>query len=144
MGIARTFQNIALFWGMTVLENILTGRNQLVKTNFLQQALYLGWTKREELDHRRSVEDIIDFLQIQSIQKMDQVIVFGWRRQRAVLACNFEVIEQAGALREEKVRLLREIGRVPFQPSVLLQSAQQRVSLRENSGQLQAFGLLCL
>ncbi|MHB8765924.1 MAG: ABC transporter ATP-binding protein [Deferrisomatales bacterium] len=69
LGIARTFQNIALFKGMTVLDNILTGRNQKIRTNFLQQALYLGPARREELEHRRRVEDVIDFLQIQSIRK---------------------------------------------------------------------------
>jgi len=68
-GIARTFQNIALFKGMTVLDNILTGRNLMMKTNFLQQAFYVGPAKREELAHRRTVEDVIDFLQIQSIRK---------------------------------------------------------------------------
>src|SRR5438094_8538125 len=51
-GIARTFQNIALFRGMTVLDNIMTGRNLKMKCNFLQQALYWGPAKREELEHR--------------------------------------------------------------------------------------------
>ncbi|MBI3370467.1 MAG: ABC transporter ATP-binding protein [Betaproteobacteria bacterium] len=68
-GIARTFQNIALFKGMTVLDNIMTGRNLMMKTNFLQQALYLGPAKREELEHRRKVEQIIDFLEINAIRK---------------------------------------------------------------------------
>jgi branched-chain amino acid transport system ATP-binding protein len=69
MGIARTFQNIALFKGMTVLDNILTGRNLKMRCNFLQQALWLGPAKREELEHRRAVEEIIDFLEIQHIRK---------------------------------------------------------------------------
>jgi branched-chain amino acid transport system ATP-binding protein len=68
-GIARTFQNIALFKGMSVLDNILTGRNLMVKKNFLLQAVYLGPAKKEELEHRREVEDIIDFLQIAAIRK---------------------------------------------------------------------------
>jgi branched-chain amino acid transport system ATP-binding protein len=68
-GIARTFQNIALFKGMTVLDNIMTGRNLKMRCNFLQQALWLGPAKREELEHRRAVEEIIDFLEIQHIRK---------------------------------------------------------------------------
>jgi len=54
-GIARTFQNIALFRGMTVLDNIMTGRNLKMKCNFLQQALYWGRAQREELEHRAKV-----------------------------------------------------------------------------------------
>jgi branched-chain amino acid transport system ATP-binding protein len=69
LGIARTFQNIALFKGMTVLDNIMTGRNLKMRCNFLQQALWLGPAKREELEHRREVEEIIDFLEIQHIRK---------------------------------------------------------------------------
>ena len=69
MGIARTFQNIALFKGMTVLDNIMTGRNLKMRCNFVQQALWLGPAKREELEHRRAVEEIIDFLEIQHIRK---------------------------------------------------------------------------
>jgi branched-chain amino acid transport system ATP-binding protein len=69
MGIARTFQNIALFKGMTVLDNIMTGRNLKMRTNFVQQAIWLGPAKREELEHRRKVEEVIDFLEIQHIRK---------------------------------------------------------------------------
>jgi branched-chain amino acid transport system ATP-binding protein len=68
-GIARTFQNIALFKGMTVLDNIMTGRNLKMRTNFLQQAIWLGPAKREELAHRKAVEEIIDFLEIQHVRK---------------------------------------------------------------------------
>ena len=68
-GIARTFQNIALFRGMTVLDNIMTGRNLKMKSNFLQQAVYWGAAKREELEHRAKVEAVIDFLEIQHIRK---------------------------------------------------------------------------
>ncbi len=68
-GIARTFQNIALFKGMTVLDNLMTGRNLKMKCNFLQQALYWGPAKREELEHRGKVEEIVDFLEIEHIRK---------------------------------------------------------------------------
>ena len=69
LGIARTFQNIALFKGMTVLDNIMTGRNLKMRCSFLEQALWLGRAKREELEHRHAVEEIIDFLEIQHIRK---------------------------------------------------------------------------
>ncbi|HYN11394.1 MAG TPA: ABC transporter ATP-binding protein [Burkholderiales bacterium] len=69
LGIARTFQNIALFKGMTVLDNVMTGRNLKMRCNFLQQALWVGPAKREELEHRRAAEQIIDFLEIQHIRK---------------------------------------------------------------------------
>ena len=69
LGIARTFQNIALFKGMTVLDNVMTGRNLKMRCNFLEQALWLGRAKNEELAHRRAVEEIIDFLEIQHIRK---------------------------------------------------------------------------
>ncbi|MGQ0546969.1 MAG: ABC transporter ATP-binding protein [Betaproteobacteria bacterium] len=69
LGIARTFQNIALFKGMSVLDNIMTGRNLKMRCSFLQQALWAGPARREELAHRRAVEEIIDFLEIQHIRK---------------------------------------------------------------------------
>jgi branched-chain amino acid transport system ATP-binding protein len=69
-GIARTFQNIALFRGMTVLDNIMTGRNLKMNASFLLQAVFWGPARREELQNRRKVEEIIDFLQIQHIRKV--------------------------------------------------------------------------
>jgi len=68
-GIARTFQNIALFSGMSTLDNIMTGRNLRMKTNFLLQALYFGPARKEEMEHRLAAEKIIDFLEIESIRK---------------------------------------------------------------------------
>jgi branched-chain amino acid transport system ATP-binding protein len=68
-GIARTFQNVALFKGMTTLDNIMTGRLLRMHRNFLWQALYLGPARREELEHRAYVERIIDFLEIEAIRK---------------------------------------------------------------------------
>jgi branched-chain amino acid transport system ATP-binding protein len=68
-GIARTFQNIALFRGMTTLDNIMTGRNLKMKVNLLLQALHIGPARREEMEHRAFAERIIDFLEIQSIRK---------------------------------------------------------------------------
>jgi len=68
-GIARTFQNIALFRGMTTLDNIMTGRNLQMKSNFIMQALYYGPALKEELENREIVERVIDFLEIESIRK---------------------------------------------------------------------------
>ncbi|MBC8260062.1 MAG: ABC transporter ATP-binding protein [SAR324 cluster bacterium] len=68
-GIARTFQNVALFKGMSTLDNIMTGRNIRMKRNLLWQAVYLGPARKEELENREVVEDIIDFLEIQAIRR---------------------------------------------------------------------------
>lgn len=69
MGIARTFQNLALFKGMSVLDNIMTGRNLRMKSGLLAQAFRLGPAEREEIQHRQFVENIIDFLEIQAYRK---------------------------------------------------------------------------
>lgn len=69
MGIARTFQSLALFKGMSVLDNIMSGRNLRMKTNLLLQALRIGPAEKEELAHRAFVEKIIDFLEIQPYRK---------------------------------------------------------------------------
>ena len=69
-GIARTFQNIALFRGMSTLDNIMTGRLLKMKRNLFWQALYFGPARKEEMEHRAVVERIIDFLEIQSIRKV--------------------------------------------------------------------------
>ena len=67
-GIARTFQNIALFKGMSVLDNIMTGRNLKMKCNLFQHALFWGRAQKEEIEHRIKVEEVIDFLEIQGIR----------------------------------------------------------------------------
>jgi branched-chain amino acid transport system ATP-binding protein len=69
MGIARTFQNIALFKGMTVLDNIMTGRNLRMRAGILAQAIRIGPAEREEIEHRGRVERIIDFLELQAYRK---------------------------------------------------------------------------
>jgi branched-chain amino acid transport system ATP-binding protein len=70
MGVARTFQNLALFKGMSVLDNIMTGRNLRMKCGLLAQALRIGPAAREEVRHREFVENIIDFLEIQAYRKV--------------------------------------------------------------------------
>jgi branched-chain amino acid transport system ATP-binding protein len=69
MGVARTFQNLALFKGMSVLDNIMTGRNLRMKANLFQQAIRWGAAEREEIAQREAVERIIDFLEIQAYRK---------------------------------------------------------------------------
>jgi branched-chain amino acid transport system ATP-binding protein len=68
-GIARTFQNVALFKGMSTLDNIMTGRIIRMKRNIFWQAMYLGPARKEEMENREFVEDIIDFLEIQAIRR---------------------------------------------------------------------------
>ena len=68
-GIARTFQNVALFKGMSTLDNIMTGRIIRMKRNMFWQALYLGPARKEEMENREYVEDIIEFLEIQAIRR---------------------------------------------------------------------------
>ncbi|WP_051126148.1 ABC transporter ATP-binding protein [Pandoraea sp. SD6-2] len=68
-GVARTFQNIALFKGMTVLDNIMTGRNTRMRSGLLASAIWWGRARREEMANRAKVEEIIDFLEIQHIRK---------------------------------------------------------------------------
>jgi branched-chain amino acid transport system ATP-binding protein len=68
-GIARTFQNVALFKGMTTLDNVMTGRLLRMRRNFLWQAVHFGPAQQEEIEHRAFVERIIDFLEIQAIRK---------------------------------------------------------------------------
>jgi branched-chain amino acid transport system ATP-binding protein len=69
MGVARTFQSLALFKGMSVLDNIMTGRNLRMKTGIVSQMIRLGAAEREEIEQREFVERIIDFLEIQSYRK---------------------------------------------------------------------------
>ena len=68
-GVARTFQNIALFRGMTVLDNLMLGRHVHMKTGVLGAFAYWGFAQKEEVAHRRRVEDIIDFLRIQDLRR---------------------------------------------------------------------------
>ncbi|MBL7174642.1 MAG: ABC transporter ATP-binding protein [Desulfobacteraceae bacterium] len=69
MGISRTFQNLALFRGMTTLGNIMVGRTQKMHANLFSQAVYWGLSEKEETEHREAVEWIIDFLEIQNIRR---------------------------------------------------------------------------
>ncbi len=87
LGIGRTFQNLALFHHMSVLENILVGRHHLLKSNFLTGSIYwLTGARREELAQRARVEEIIDFLDLQSVRKSQAGTLSYGLRKRVELA----------------------------------------------------------
>jgi branched-chain amino acid transport system ATP-binding protein len=69
LGLARTFQNIELYTGLSTQDNIMAARHVLMKQNFLTGAIYFGWAHKEEIEHRKTVEDIIDFLEIEPYRK---------------------------------------------------------------------------
>jgi branched-chain amino acid transport system ATP-binding protein len=69
LGIARTFQNIELYTGLTTQDNIMAARHVFMKQNFVTGGLYFGWSRKEEIRHRQTVEEIIDFLEMQAIRK---------------------------------------------------------------------------
>lgn len=87
LGIGRTFQNLALFHHMSVLDNIMVGRHHLLKNNFVTGSLYwLSGARREELSHRNKVEEIIDFLDLQSVRKATAGTLSYGLRKRVELA----------------------------------------------------------
>ena len=82
LGLARTFQNIELFTGLSTLDNIMAARHVLMRQNAFSSALYFGWAHTEEIKHRRTVEDIIDFLEIEPIRKkIVGTLPYGMRKR---------------------------------------------------------------
>ncbi|MFC1913714.1 ABC transporter ATP-binding protein [Chloroflexota bacterium] len=82
LGLARTFQNIELYTGLSSLDNIMAARHVLMKQNALTSTLYYGWAHKEEIDHRKTVEDIIDFLEIEPIRKtVVGMLPYGMRKR---------------------------------------------------------------
>lgn len=82
LGLARTFQNIELYTGLSTLDNIMAARHVLMKQNFLSSALYFGPAHNEEVRHRKTVEDIIDFLEIEPIRKkVVGMLPYGMRKR---------------------------------------------------------------
>jgi branched-chain amino acid transport system ATP-binding protein len=82
LGIARTFQNIELYSGLSVQDNIMAARHMLMEENFLASTLYFGWALNEEIKHRKIVESIIDFLEIEPIRKkVVGVLPYGMRKR---------------------------------------------------------------
>ncbi len=126
-GLSRTFQSAHLFSGMSVLDNIMVGRHHLMRTSALQSFAYFPWTHREELAHREYVEDIIEFLEIESIRHQPvDALGYGLRKRvdlGRALAMEPKVLmmdePMAGMNVEEKEDLarfildLREARRLP-------------------------------
>jgi branched-chain amino acid transport system ATP-binding protein len=82
LGIARTFQNIELYTGLSTQDNIMAARHVLMRQNFITGALYLGWALKEEIEHRQTVEEVIDFLEIAPIRKkVVGVLPYGMRKR---------------------------------------------------------------
>jgi branched-chain amino acid transport system ATP-binding protein len=82
LGLARTFQNIELYTGLSTLDNIMAARHILMRQNAFASALYFVWAHKEEIVHRRTVEDIIDFLEIEPIrQKTVGMLPYGMRKR---------------------------------------------------------------
>lgn len=82
LGLARTFQNIELYTGLSTLDNIMAARHVLMKQNVLSCAMYFGPAHREEIRHRKTVEDIIDFLEIEPIRKKTVgMLPYGMRKR---------------------------------------------------------------
>ncbi len=82
LGVARTFQNIALFGGMTVLDNIMLGRHVRMKSGILSSVIYWGLAQREEVAHRARVEELIEFLQLQDLRKQPtSALAYGLRKR---------------------------------------------------------------
>ena len=117
LGVARTFQNLALFKGMSVLDNILVGRHTHMRPSALATLFYWVWAQREELAHRRIVEEIIDFMQLQDIRDEPvDVIPMGMQKRvelaRALVAePQFLILDEpmAGMNQEEKEYIARFI-----------------------------------
>jgi branched-chain amino acid transport system ATP-binding protein len=82
LGIARTFQNIALFAGLTVLDNLMLGRHVRMRSGVLSSVLYWGPTQREEIRHREACEEIIEFLKLQDLRKVPtSALAYGLRKR---------------------------------------------------------------
>jgi branched-chain amino acid transport system ATP-binding protein len=117
LGIARTFQNIELFTGLTTQDNIMAARHVFMKQNFVTGALYFGPSLSEEIKHRETVEEIIDFLEIKPLRKsVVGVLPYGMRKRVELgraLALEPEVLlldePMAGMNLEEKEDIARFI-----------------------------------
>ena len=117
MGIARTFQNIALFSGMTVLDNIMLGRHVRMKSGVLSSFVYWGLAQKEEVAHRARVEELIEFLELEDLRKQPTSgLAYGLRKRVELgraLALDPKVLlldePMAGMNQEEKEDMARYI-----------------------------------
>jgi branched-chain amino acid transport system ATP-binding protein len=116
-GISRTFQNMQLYTGLTALDNIMAGRHVYFRRGMAACAVFFGWARREEIEHRRVVEDILDFLEIKPIRKqVVGALSYGLRKRvdlgRALaLEPRLLLLDEpmAGMNREEKEDMARFI-----------------------------------
>lgn len=130
LGIARTFQNLALFRGMSVLDNILIGRHVHMRPGALSTLFYWWWARRDEVQHRRKVEEVIEFLQLEAVRNEPiEIVPLGLQKRvelaRALAAePRFLVLDEpmAGMNQEEKEYMARFILdiREAHQTTVLL------------------------
>ncbi|HET6183132.1 MAG TPA: ABC transporter ATP-binding protein [Acetobacteraceae bacterium] len=122
LGIARTFQNIALFSGLTVLENVMLGRHVHMRAGVLGSILYWGLAQKEEVAHRARVEELLEFLDIQDISKRPTATLpYGMRKRvelARALALEPRILlldEPMGGMneheREDMARLVMDINR---------------------------------
>ena len=82
LGVARTFQNIALFQGLTVLDNLMLGRHVRMKAGVLSSVIYWGMAQKEDIAHREAVEEIIEFLKLQDLRKLPTAaLAYGLRKR---------------------------------------------------------------
>jgi len=82
LGIARTFQNIALFSGLTVLDNLMLGRHVRMKAGVLSSVVYWGMAQKEDIAHREAIEEIIEFLKLQDLRKQPTAaLAYGLRKR---------------------------------------------------------------
>jgi len=82
LGVARTFQNIALFSGLTVLDNLMLGRHVRMKAGVLSSVIYWGMAQKEDIKHRAAVEEIIEFLKLQDLRKLPTAaLAYGLRKR---------------------------------------------------------------
>lgn len=116
-GIGRTFQNIALFRGMSVLQNMMLGRHVLMKTGVLSSFVYWGRAQREEVAHREKVEELIDFLRLNDLRKAPTgELAYGLQKRVELgraLAAEPELLlldePMAGMNQEEKEDMVRYV-----------------------------------
>jgi branched-chain amino acid transport system ATP-binding protein len=82
LGVARTFQNIALFSGLTVLDNLMLGRHVRMKAGVLSSVIYWGMAQKEDIAHRAAIEEIIEFLKLQDLRKLPTAaLAYGLRKR---------------------------------------------------------------